>query len=75
MGVDAGDFDNDGDEDRGHRVDRPEQRSHVNDGSGSSSTRARVRGSASKSAFTGFGVAWLDVDNDDWLDLLTVTAP
>ena len=75
MGVDAGDFDNDGDEDlfiteqtgEGHNL-------YVNDGVG------RVRGSERAigarappaSAYTGFGTAWFDYDNDGWLDLLTV---
>jgi hypothetical protein len=74
MGVDAGDFDNDGDEDllvtelTGQGSDL-----YVNDGSGifvDQSARSRLRfGSL---PFTGFGAAWLDADNDGWLDLLTV---
>jgi hypothetical protein len=74
MGVDAGDFDNDGDEDvfvtnltgEGHDL-------YVNDGSGTFETRSAVAGLAYTTLpYTGFGTAWLDVDNDGWLDLMTV---
>jgi len=74
MGVDAGDFDNDGDEDlfvtnltsEGHDV-------YVNDGAGMFEERsaASALGFASL-AYTGFGTAWFDFDNDSWLDVLTV---
>jgi enediyne biosynthesis protein E4 len=73
MGVDAGDFDNDGDEDlfvteqtgEGHNL-------FVNDGSGSFDDRSSRSGLAAASlGFTGFGTAWFDYDNDGWLDLLT----
>jgi hypothetical protein len=74
MGVDAGDFDNDGDEDifiteqtgEGHNL-------YVNDGHGGFEDQSARSGLASASlAFTGFGAAWFDFDNDGWLDLLTV---
>jgi hypothetical protein len=74
MGVDAGDFDNDGDEDvfvtnltgEGHDL-------YVNDGSGTFETRSAVSGLAYTTLpYTGFGTAWLDIDNDGWLDLMTV---
>src|SRR5215467_11072268 len=74
MGVDAGDFDNDGDEDiviteqtgEGHNL-------YVNDGHGAFEDQSARSGLASASlAFTGFGAAWFDFDNDGWLDLLTV---
>ena len=74
MGVDAGDFDNDGDEDLaitelvGQGADL-----YVNNGSGvfeERSIQAGVRQASLR--FTGFGAAWLDVDNDGWLDLLMV---
>ena len=74
MGVDAGDFDNDGDEDlivtelTGQGVDL-----FVNNGSGvfeEQSARAGLR--EPTLPFTGFGAAWLDVDNDGWLDIVTV---
>ena len=74
MGVDAGDFDNDGDEDlfiteltgQGHDL-------YVNDGTGSfddRSARAGIR--LASLPFTGFGAGWIDIDNDGWLDLVTV---
>ena len=72
MGVDAGDFDNDGDEDifvtelTGQGSDL-----YVNDGSGifeDASARSRLR--FASLPYTGFGAAWFDVDNDGWLDLL-----
>jgi enediyne biosynthesis protein E4 len=71
MGVDAGDFDEDGDEDvfvgelTGQGADL-----YVNDGSG-----VFVEGSAHAGLrlrtlpFTAFGAAWLDADNDGRLDL------
>jgi enediyne biosynthesis protein E4 len=74
MGVDAGDFDNDGDEDlfitelTGQGVDL-----YVNNGSGvfeEQSARAGLR--QPTLPFTGFGAAWIDVDNDGWLDIVTV---
>jgi enediyne biosynthesis protein E4 len=74
MGVDAGDADNDGDDDlfiteqngEGHNL-------YVNDGTGMFEDQSARSGLASASlAFTGFGVAWFDFDNDGWLDLLTV---
>jgi len=74
MGVDAGDMDNDGDEDlfiteqngEGHNL-------YVNDGAGMFEDQSARSGLASASlAFTGFGTAWFDYDNDGWLDLLTV---
>jgi enediyne biosynthesis protein E4 len=74
MGVDAGDFDNDGDEDlfvteqtgEGHNL-------YVNNRKTSFEDESARSGLASASlAFTGFGTAWFDYDNDGWLDLLTV---
>jgi len=74
MGVDAGDFDEDGDEDlfitelvgQGSTL-------YVNDGSGlfeERSTRAGIR--RPSLPYTGFGTAWFDFDNDGLLDLLAV---
>ena len=74
MGVDAGDFDNDGDEDifitelttQGADL-------YVNDGTGvftDESARAGLR--VPTLPFTGFGTAWFDFDNDGLLDLATV---
>ena len=74
MGVDAGDYDADGDEDlvianltgEGTTVYR-------NDGHGTFDdvgARSGVRGQTLR--FTGFGTSWMDFDNDGWLDILTV---
>src|SRR5215831_4101178 len=74
MGVDAADADNDGDDDlfiteqngEGHNL-------YVNDGKGGFEDQSARSGLAAASlAFTGFGTAWFDFDNDGWLDLLTV---
>jgi hypothetical protein len=74
MGVDAGDFDNDGDEDlfitelTGQGVDL-----YVNNGSAAfeeQSARAGLR--QATLPYTGFGAGWFDFDNDGRLDLLTV---
>ena len=74
MGVDAGDFDNDGDEDLfigellGQGADM-----YVNDGTGTfSDDSARTGLRAPSLAVTTFGAGWLDVDNDGWLDVVTV---
>jgi len=74
MGIDAGDFDNDGDEDlfiteltgQGHDL-------YVNDGTATFEDRSARAGIRLPSlAYTGFGAGWFDVDNDGWLDVLTV---
>ena len=74
MGVDAADFDNDGNEDlfitelTGQGADL-----YVNKGGGvfeERSARAGLR--QTTLPFTGFGTAWLDIDNDGWLDLVAV---
>ena len=74
MGVDAGDFDSDGDDDvfvgelTGQGADL-----YVNDGSGvfvESSAQAGIR--LRTLPFTAFGAAWLDGDNDGLLDLAIV---
>jgi len=71
MGVDAGDFDEDGDDDvfvgelTGQGADL-----YVNDGSGvfvEGSAQAGIR--LRTLPFTAFGAAWLDADNDGRLDL------
>lgn len=74
MGVDAADFDNDGDEDlfitelTGQGADL-----YVNDGSGTFIDDSAATGlRAATLPFTGFGTGWLDADNDGWLDVLTV---
>ena len=74
MGVDAGDFDNDGDEDlvvtnlfaEGTVL-------YANDGSGIFDDIGVAAGLRTVSLrYTGFGAAWFDVDNDGWLDVLSV---
>ena len=74
MGVDAGDFDNDGDEDL-FITNWLDQMNilYVNDGTGNFEDRSAASGSVAPSlANTGFGTAWFDFDNDGWLDLLVV---
>jgi hypothetical protein len=73
MGIDAADFDNDGDEDLfitelvGQGDDL-----YVNDGSGLFEDRSARSGIRLPSLpFTGFGAGWIDIDNDGWLDLVT----
>jgi hypothetical protein len=71
MGIDAGDFDNDGDEDLfiTNWLDQMNTL-YVNDGSGSFEERKAASGLGAPSlARTGFGAAWFDLDNDGWLDL------
>jgi hypothetical protein len=74
MGVDAGDFDNDGDDDlfitelTGQGADL-----YVNNGAAVFEERSARAGLRQPTLpFTGFGAAWLDIDNDGWLDLVTV---
>jgi hypothetical protein len=72
MGVDAGDFDNDGDEDL-FITNWLDQMNilYANDGSGNFEDRKAASGLGPPSlAKTGFGAAWFDYDNDGWLDLL-----
>ncbi len=72
MGVDAGDFDADGDEDlfMTHLVTETNTL-YINDGSALFEDRSAMVGLGVPSlAYTGFGTAWFDFDNDGWLDLL-----
>jgi enediyne biosynthesis protein E4 len=71
MGVDAGDFDADGDEDifRTHLTGETNTL-YVNDGTGMFEDRSAETGAARGSLpFTSFGTSWIDYDNDGWLDL------
>ena len=71
MGVDAGDFDGDGDDDLFMTHLMGESNTlYVNDGSGLFEDRSLEAGLASGSVpYTAFGTAWADIDNDGWLDL------
>jgi hypothetical protein len=72
MGVDAGDFDNDGDEDL-FVTNLPGESNalYVNDGTARFEDRTARAGLALASLpHTGFGTAWFDFDNDGSLDLL-----
>ncbi|HSF20310.1 MAG TPA: CRTAC1 family protein [Vicinamibacteria bacterium] len=74
MGVDAGDFDGDGDEDLflSHLTDETNTL-YVNGGNGLFEDRTTPSGLGVVSLpYTGFGAGWLDYDNDGWLDLLVV---
>ena len=74
MGVDAGDFDNDGDDDLfvTHLVTQTNTL-YVNEGSGLFEDRTTLSGLGFPSLpYTGFGTLWFDFDNDGWLDVLVV---
>ena len=74
MGVDAGDFDNDGDTDL-FMTHLPAEGNnlYVNDGTGLfEDVSGRTGLGPSSLGYTGFGAAWFDVDNDGWLDILAV---
>ena len=74
MGVDAGDFDNDGDEDLFMTELTSEGSNlYVNDGAAAFEDHSARSGLGPRSLpYTGFGAAWFDFDNDGWLDILTV---
>jgi hypothetical protein len=71
MGVDAADFDGDGDEDLFMTHWQDESNTlYINDGQGWFEDRSLATGLATPSkGFTGFGTRWFDYDNDGWLDL------
>jgi hypothetical protein len=73
MGVDAGDYDNDGDEDIFITNWLAQMNIlYANMGGGVFEDRKAASGLGPPSlAKTGFGTAWFDYDNDSWLDLLT----
>jgi enediyne biosynthesis protein E4 len=72
MGIAAGDFDADGDDDLFVTHMAGETNTlWVNDGKGSFEDRTNpARLGAPSLPSTGFGTAWIDYDNDGWLDLL-----
>jgi hypothetical protein len=74
MGVDAGDFDNDGDEDLFMtELNGEGSNLYVNGGSGIFDDHgARSALGPASLQYTGFGTAWFDFDNDGWLDVLSV---
>ncbi|MCB1056596.1 MAG: CRTAC1 family protein, partial [Acidobacteria bacterium] len=74
MGVDAGDFDGDGDEDLFlSHLSRETNTLYLNDGSAVFEDATARAGLAAPSwEYTGFGTAWFDYDNDGRLDLLVV---
>jgi hypothetical protein len=74
MGVDAGDFDDDGDEDLiVTELNGEGTNLFVNDGTGLFEDRSAASGMGPATLpFTGFGTAWFDFDNDSRLDLLAV---
>ncbi|MYD71432.1 MAG: CRTAC1 family protein [Acidobacteria bacterium] len=73
MGVDAGDFDNDGDEDLFITELAGQGSTLYVNGGGSFSDRSAAFGiRAASLPHTGFGVGWIDIDNDGWLDIVAV---
>ncbi len=72
MGVDAADFDGDGDEDLFMTHFLGETNTlYVNDGTGWFEDQSVGTGLGAPSiAYTSWGTAWFDYDNDGWLDLL-----
>ena len=74
MGVDAGDFDGDGDPDI--VVSHLEQETntlYVNGGAGLFRDQSASSQLGPPSLpFTAFGIGWIDYDNDSWLDVLVV---
>jgi hypothetical protein len=74
MGIDAGDYDNDGDEDIFVTNWLAQMNIlYENSGKGVFEDRKAASGLGTPSlAKTGFGTAWFDFDNDTWLDVLAV---
>ena len=75
MGVDAGDFDADGDEDLflTHLIQETNT-AYANEGIGLFQDVSLSSGLGRPSLpFTSFGTSWFDYDNDGWLDILTVS--
>ena len=74
MGVDAGDFDNDGDEDLiVTELTGEGSNLYVNDGRASFRDLSATSGlGAVTLPYTGWGTSWFDFDNDGWLDTIAV---
>lgn len=75
MGVDAGDFDGDGDDDIfvTHLMEETNTL-YVNQGNGFFDDRTHETGHGLQTRrYTGFGTLWFDYDNDGWLDLLVTS--
>jgi hypothetical protein len=74
MGVDAGDFDGNGSEDLVmSNLTGEGDALYRNDGTGLFEDASLPSGLRTASwKLTGFGLSWLDYDNDSWLDLLVV---
>ena len=74
MGVDAGDFDNDGDVDLFvSHLSGETNTLYRNNGRGTFVDASQVSRLGGPSLpMTGFGSGWLDYDNDGWLDLMVV---
>ncbi len=74
MGVDAGDFDRDGDDDFIVTHIMSETNTlYVNDGTGLFEDRTIALGLAGASfPWTTFGTGWIDYDNDGWLDIIVM---
>ena len=74
MGVDAGDLDGDGDEDLFvTHLSTETNTVYLNDGTGLFVDRSASSGLGPPTLMsTGFGTAWIDIDNDGWLDNLVV---
>jgi hypothetical protein len=74
MGVDAGDFDNDGDDDL-FMTHLPAEGNnlYLNDGSAFfEDVSAKTELGPPSLGYTGFGTAFFDFDNDGWLDIVTL---
>jgi hypothetical protein len=74
MGVDAGDYDNDGDDDL-YMTELPSEGNnlYVNNGAGLFEDLSATSGLGPMSlGHSGFGTGWFDYDNDGWLDLIAV---
>lgn len=71
MGVDWGDYDNDGRLDLAVGTFQNELKSvYHNDGDGLFSERSATLGLEAATPMVSFGLRWFDADNDGWLDLL-----